>query len=302
MRLVFDRWPHDASSPRIERRRRGAWVSIGAIAVLAVVVAVLVVGRVGEGSDRVTVSQDENRRDPAARGAVSSSTSTTVTTAALAALVPQTTPTAPVTTVTEAPTTTILPEPDMVFGRVVDSAGQPVARVWIYVGQSFLASAVTDEDGLYRLPCTGQAAAVYGVGPKYYTAATPAENWQFTIVGGGTDLATAAPPACNTAEPVTTVVVPGGIITGTVYGADGNPASGTGESNDIHTDLPGVSPDTAELNVFLPPGETRYFLVGLPPGDYTLWSAMRDPQGVKYTVRVDAGATVTVDWDPDGVR
>ncbi len=181
-------------------------------------------------------------------------------------------------------------------GRVIESGGRPVQGAYVYTGHQaggrFVPdashSARTPADGRYEIPCPGSKVLIT---PWPIMLRIPAsqvahgQTWAAQFVGGSPTTRGASVPACGEARH-TTIVPPGGVVTGTVSFVDGCPPGPTGMLRIL---LEG-NPDAALLVGGLSPGET-FRLVGLPVGGHVL---MHIPSA--FGVRISSpGHVVTKD-------
>lgn len=184
--------------------------------------------------------------------------------------------------------------PVRVNGVAVDAAGSPIAGLYVYPGQSgserFLAAdepvARTAKDGSFSVRCTGTPVllAPWLVNAPSGGPEVPA-GWAATFVGGGTEAASAsAAPCTKDGNPVTTTVLRGSTVEGTVIIPE--------ECSDARLPLWLWLYDDRSLTVRLPDltAGSAYSVGGLPPGQHTLGA-----NGNRSTVMVGGGATSTKD-------
>lgn len=204
-----------------------------------------------------------------------------------------------------APQIAVAPSPKgakKVRGLAVDTAGRPIAGLYVYPGRSgtdgFRAASApatrTAADGTFSLPCTGTPVllAPWRVNETQPRAA--GSNWSATFVGGATQAANAPDAACTSAgKRVTTTVLTGSTLEGEVT----VPERCEDAKQSLWVWLNGSRALTVRLGD-LGTGDT-YFLSGLPPGQHIVGA-----NGERTTVTVGGGGAfdhdVSFGCDGDG--
>lgn len=195
------------------------------------------------------------------------------------------------------PPAVVQPEPPAalaVNGRAVDSAGEPVAGLFVYAGRQGVDGFVptsrpagrTAADGTFTLPCT-RTPVLLSPWPVNAPAAELAGSagWAATFVGGATDATGAAKAACSrTGRVVDTVVQQGSVVEGT--------ATMPSECADAVHPLWLWLHNDRGLTVRVPDvvNGATYRIAGLPPGQHTVGA-----KGNRTLVTVGGGATATLD-------
>jgi hypothetical protein len=285
---------------RRPRRHRRQAVAILATTVLVLTVVLVVLQRDASSTRqaRVTATEPSDTSAPTTSSGPTTTTIVSTTTTTTSSADPTTT-----TAVPEAGILAVEYEQWVVRGRAVDADGQPIDGVYLYDAANWVGGwpiGRTGNDGTYEVPCPAGPLLLFGVGPGIWAMASPDQNWQPAFAGGGATLGEATKPMCapqSEQSEIITVMHPGGMITGVAYRADGQPLTDTPGSAVVYTDLAGMWADAGEL-IGRIDSDGRYWLAGLPAGDYWLSNGMGT--GSSQTVHVEPGQTVTADWGPDG--
>lgn len=199
---------------------------------------------------------------------------------------------------TDAPAEAVLalpqPAPARVNGVAVDSAGSPIAGLYVYPGQRgssrFLATdqpvVRTAQDGTFSLRCTGTPVLLtpWRVNAPDGGAELQA-GWSATFVGGAAEAASAPAAPCTTdGSAATTTILGGSSVKGTVT----MPADCADARLPLWLWLHQDRSLTVRTSA-LTSGDS-YSVAGLPPGQHTLGA-----NGNRTTVTVGGGVTVTED-------
>ena len=215
------------------RRRRRAKAGIVGVACVGIVAGSAVVinvslnhTRAAKPSDTVVVSDPSPSND------------------ALPTPTPTPGPSFPAVVASAAPTPT--PTPPMRHGTVHDSAGRPIAGVWVTPLSDLSAAHVTNSAGEYTLPCTtsplvatdwripGSSAA-----PGEAFSQLPGLGHAYAWTGGGATMQEAAPLPDSCGAAVNIVMAPGAAIDVRLQHADGSAYSPVVPDDLFQIDLAG---------------------------------------------------------------
>lgn len=174
----------------------------------------------------------------------------------------------------------------VIRGKAVDAAGQPLSDIGVYVksGGALQRVGQTNPDGSYQIPCTsGQVVLASGnFGAAGSTGSQ--QNYAYTYVNSPTGSCTT--PSSTGQSMGTTVMDTGGQLSVTVTDASGNPVPGSTEPA-LYCDATSSAP----CYTMVADGSGQYTFSGLPTGDYTL----RGQYG-SHVYHVTAGQTTNVTW------
>lgn len=187
-----------------------------------------------------------------------------------------------------------LPAVRTLRGVALDTAGAPIAGLYVYPGQpgprGYLATARpatrTDTNGRFRVPCTSTPILLSPHLVNEPVGATAEQAvWAATFVGGGTEAASAAAAPCPPdGGVVRTTVLPGSGVAGTVTVPDECGSSPLPLWVWLHNDR------TLTIRLEGLASGDSFTVRGLPPGQHTLGA-----NGNRTTVTVGGGAVTTQD-------
>jgi hypothetical protein len=199
-----------------------------------------------------------------------------------------------------------LVDPPRSRGQIVDDSGAPIAGITVSLvtNMGVWELGASSADGSYDVPCvppedsfSGTSDMVFhlllsGQPSRTFQLGDPALNYAYTYVGGTSDLSTAPPVPCLTAdEPaVVTTMHPGAILTGHIYNPDGQPAAVV---QYWVTPPDGPSPCICNVGFPLLGQDGSYRVVGLATGDYDV-EASGGSNGSAH-IHLDAGTTLDRD-------
>jgi hypothetical protein len=174
----------------------------------------------------------------------------------------------------------------IIRGKAVDAAGQPLSDIGVYVKDDGTLEKVgeTRPDGSYQIPCTnGQVVLAAG---NFGAAGSSgnSQNYAFTYVDSSGGSCTT--PTSTETSVGTTVMDTGGKLSVTVTDASGNPIPGSTEPA-LYCD----ATSTAPCYTMVADDSGHYTYSGLATGDYTL----RGQYG-SQVYHVTAGQTTNVTW------
>jgi hypothetical protein len=174
----------------------------------------------------------------------------------------------------------------LIRGKAVDAAGQPLSDIGVYVksGGALQKVGETKPDGSYQIPCTNSQVLLASGDFAAAGSAGSQQNYAYTYVDSPGGSCTT--PASSEQSMGTTVMDTGGQLSVTVIDASGNPIPGSTEPA-LFCDATSSAP----CYTMVADDSGHYTYSGLATGDYTL----RGDYGSQL-YHVTAGQTTNVTW------